>query len=440
MKKEKKTELLQDALQYLDEDMLEVVEKMRGGVVDKASKYEDVTDTEPIGSIKKKQEDKIYAKRQGEDIKEIRDTYQKKDLQSDTIKFAKTKKWTTLVASICIIFTVSWIWSGIFPQINSSDKSHEGIQESANLNNDSSDNDSSVQHTVAEDETIKDCAGNKEGEVETANIPSNESNGNDDLIDEAQSEEVTTRPSKPQSEALGGIEIPKMKVTLPREDAEIDMIGFFIYEGRCYVQNESMDMVSPIEDAMGDYIGTVKGSIDEWTKEDDYIDYTGSVGGEVYEIKGIDPKFMLCMRYDNEMIETYINNNGISLYKGSELINDRLHLKENYTQVSYFTSEEWNNTHPYQTQKQPTILEEEYRDVFDRFLDAFSEGVFQWKKDIIYSSSVENEYHLYFTTGEGIRLHFWLLGDGYVSFHGLNQVCVQIDETLYNEVIGILQP
>ena len=54
------------------------------------------------------------------------------------------------------------------------------------------------------------------------------------------------------------------------------MIGFFIYEGRCYVQYreiyEDVDLIDK-------HLGTVTGLIDEWTPEDGYVDFAGSAQG-----------------------------------------------------------------------------------------------------------------------------------------------------------------
>lgn len=414
--KEKKSERIQDALQYLDEDLIEQVERMRQGVVE----------------VDKN--DNTRSDMQKKYFEQSEERYQDKSEQHYSSQ--KWKKWTTLAASVCVLLTAGRIWSTIFPQISYFDQNKEGIQESANANNGSVDKQPSDHHTVAEDQSVEDfeidkanddSANFQSGEKDNAYIPSNDANYQESVVEEDMLE----------AEPIKGIELPAMKVVLGKEDIVGDMAAFFIYEGRCYIQNEYMGNTS----CVGDYVGTATGLIDEWTEQDGYVNYAGSISGDFYEVKGMNPEFMLCMVYENGIVETYVQNNGISLWKGSELINDRLHLKEQYATVSFFTSEEWDKQ--YETQKQPTVLSEEYRTLFDRFIDAFCEGVFELTKNITFSEHTDNNehiYHLYFTTDDGVRLHFWMLGDGYVSFHGLNQVCVRIDEELYSEIIEVLQP
>ena len=73
---------------------------------------------------------------------------------------------------------------------------------------------------------------------------------------------------------------------------------------------------------------------------------------------------------------------------------------------------------------------------YDKFLTAFGEADFLYRKDIPIKTQAEDILHLYIQTEEGVPLHFELLGEGYVSYYGLNQVCVKIDERIYNEVVA----
>lgn len=322
MRQENKSEIIHDALNLLDDEMIEEVEKLRGG--------------EPLVQ------------------KELR----------------PWRKWAALAASVCLFIVVGGIWNA-------------GIRKDT------------LQQESADQESISDNT------------------------------KVT---------------IPAMEVLLQHgNDMEADMIGFFIYEGRCYVQ--TCDYMT--KEVVGDYVCTSTGFIDEWnwTREDGYVELAGSIEAKFYEVKGINPEFMLCTIFENGTVETYIHNNGITLDKGSELLVDRLGLDENYKQVSYLTGEEWENQ--YKTKQEPTVISEEERELFDKFIASFNEGDFVYAKsldmnrDVIYGSDAI--YHLYITTEEGVPLHFLLLGDGYVSFYGLNQVCVQVDEEVYSQIESILK-
>lgn len=343
MKQENKSEIIHDALNLLDDEMIEEVEKLRGG--------------EPLVQ------------------KELR----------------PWRKWAALAASVCLFIVVGGIW-------NAGIRKDTLQQESADQESISDDMDS--------DETVR---------------PEEEQQGNTGKVENGAT-----------------VTIPAMEVLLQQEnDMEADMIGFFIYEGRCYV--ETCDYMT--KEVVGDYVCTSTGFIDEWTSEDGYVELAGSIEAKFYEVKGINPEFMLCTIFENGTVETYIHNNGITLDKGSELLVDRLGLDENYKQVSYLTGEEWENQ--YKTKQEPTVISEEERELFDKFIASFNEGDFVYAKsldmnrDVIYGSDAI--YHLYITTEEGVPLHFLLLGDGYVSVYGLNQVCVQVDEEVYSQIESILK-
>lgn len=339
MKQENKSEIIHDALNLLEDEMIEEVDQLRGGIlVDKA----------PAMLVEENE-------MQNEDAQKA---------------FRPWRKWAALAASVCILIIIGGVWNASISKVTL-DQSDENM-----------------------------TMGNAENSAT--------------------------------------VTIPAMEILLGQEDGvKADMIGFFIYEGRCYVQ--TCDYMT--KDVVGDYVCTSIGFIDEWTKEDGYVELAGSIGAKFYEVKGINPEFMLCTIFEDGTVETYIHNNDITLDKGSELLVERLGLDENYQQVSYLTGAEWENQ--YETKQKPTIISEENRELFEQFITSFNEGDFVYAKnlgmdrDVVYGRDAR--YHLYITTEEGVPLHFLLLRDGYVSFHGLNQVCVQIDEEVYNEVIDILE-
>lgn len=242
-------------------------------------------------------------------------------------------------------------------------------------------------------------------------------------------------------EELIRVKIPAVEVLLTQpNDMQVDMLAFFIYEGRCYVQDmyykEGLSLV-------GDYVGTSVGLIDEWTKEDGYVDFAGSISGKFYEVKGYDPEFILCMKFDDGAVETFINNNGISLGKGSEVIEDRLHLNGNVEKVSFKTHKEWNES---LSNEKHHFLSEEYDELIERFLESFSSDNFvqitdtPLDKNRSYSyMSNDKNYHLTFYTKDGLQFEFVLYEDGYCSYRGLNSVCVQIDLSLYEEMLTVFK-
>lgn len=258
------------------------------------------------------------------------------------------------------------------------------------------------------------------------------------------SQEVIHLPNQEVSatlvESLARVSIPAMKVELGiQKDVQMDMLAFFIYEGRSYVQNQYYNEGFSL---LGDYVGTSVGLIDEWTSQDGYVDYAGSIAGKFYEVKGYDPEFMLCMKLADGAVETFINNNGITLGKGSDLIVDRLHLKDNVEKVSFKTQKEWDTS--LQNEKNH-VLPEEYDVLMNQLLDAFCDGNFEYintSLDVNETGNYhhnEDNYHLTFHTKDGMRFDFVLYEDGYVRFQGFGSVCVQIDSEIYEELISVLE-
>jgi len=248
-----------------------------------------------------------------------------------------------------------------------------------------------------------------------------------------------TKTLSPKEEPSGyvvseeGITIPALEVSLSKEAAAMsDMIGFFIYEGRCYVYYENF---SEAEGVVGEYLGTVTGMIDEWTPEEGYVDFAGSIRGDFYSVKGYDPEFMLCTKEANGIVSTYICNNGITVKYGKELYEDRLHLSEKIAGVQYESRESWfySREELYELDK-----EEEYIREFIEKLDAEE---FLLCRDVAvqegWEHMVDSEiYHLYFNMNDGIKIHLRLHENGYVRFQGLWDLCVKIPAESYEKVLA----
>lgn len=249
---------------------------------------------------------------------------------------------------------------------------------------------------------------------------------------------ITTLPTKGEplpgySVSEDGITIPAMEVSLSTETA--DMIGFFIYEGRCYVYYDDIDEA---EGLVGEYLGTATGTIDEWTPKDGYVDFAGSISGDFYSVNGYSPEFMLCTKKENGAVRTYICNNGITLKYGKELYEDRLHLSEKNAGLQYESRESW-------FYSMGELQELDMEETFIReFIGKLSAEEFLLCRDVIeqegWSYMVDGEiYHLYFLMNDGTKIHLRLHENGYVRFQGLLDLCVKIPEECYDHLLsGIL--
>lgn len=118
MREEKKSEIIHDALNFLDDEMIEEVDALRGGFIT----TEETMAEETVTEMKKK------AVRKG----------------------TAWRKWAALVASITIFILVGKVWSGMdssAEDMNMGLQNQESIQEDENQENIYSDSDLDVEHT-----------------------------------------------------------------------------------------------------------------------------------------------------------------------------------------------------------------------------------------------------------------------------------------------------
>ena len=231
-----------------------------------------------------------------------------------------------------------------------------------------------------------------------------------------------------------GITIPTMEVSLSTEVVTMaDMMGFFIYEGRCYVYYEH-NYEAP--ELVGEYLGTATGTIDEWTPKEGYVDFAGSIRGNFYSVNGYDPEFMLCTKAENGVVTTYICNNGITLKYGKELYEDRLNLSENVIGVQYETRNSW-----YQSMGE--LYELDMEEAYIReFIRQLGTEKFLLCRDVAeqegWNHMADSEmYHLYFIMNNGTRIHLRLHEKGYVRFQGLTDLCVKIPAECYENLLSV---
>ena len=236
-----------------------------------------------------------------------------------------------------------------------------------------------------------------------------------------------------------------MQVSLSSENSAADMIAFFIYEGRSYVEYDRLRDANVL---VGEYVGTSIGMIDEWTSEDGYVDFAGSVAGDFYTVNGYDPSFMLCMKDEDGATWIFINNNGITLKTGADLFEKMLGLSssdsdtvgvKNCTKVKYQTRYDWFNSIG-----EPLPVEGHAEDI-SAFIDALNEGEFMLFSDIPLDEGNDNVYdgkeiyHLYFEMENGMTIHLRLFEGGYVNFDGIRDVCVKVDEHVFDGLIETLK-
>ena len=358
MREEKRSERIHDAFNYLDEEMIEEVDALRGNQV-------------PV-----------------------------KEKESQMRKNPWSwQKWTRLVAGICVLVLAGSVWYGI---------GNAGNFENTN---------SGQPEMLPSD---------KESSIESNDIESNDiENDMPDKPDDTDSV-VDGDETVNQEQSAQAVMLPAYSVNLKKEEFVVsDMALFFIYEGRCYVQ--TCDYMS--KNVVGKYVCTTTGLVDEWTKEDGYVELAGSFEADIYTVKGADPEFMLCTVYEDGVVETFVHNNDIVIKRGGEIL-EWLGFEVGMEEYESFCNKGNSCT---------TEVSEEAGEILDKFFANFADSEAILRKDISVTTDEEDIYHLVIVTENGVPLHFELLNGGYVSYYGLNNVCVKIDERVYQLVIDVLE-
>ncbi len=240
--------------------------------------------------------------------------------------------------------------------------------------------------------------------------------------------------SSQQAVNTGSVTIPPADVYLGN-DMAADMQAFFIYQGRCYVQYETLDEDGGL---IGEHLGIAKGLIDEWTPEDGYVELAGSIGGDFYAVNGYDPEFILCMKSDGG-VRLFICNNGITLQYGSELYEDRLHLSGNIDAVEFESRASW-----YNSEYERYQISEDSNEIIEAFIRQLDAAEFLPANQIPLEDGVSSVwnmeiYHLYFRMKDGLRVHLRLYQNGYVRFDGIMDAAVQIPDKEWTALLDILE-
>lgn len=231
------------------------------------------------------------------------------------------------------------------------------------------------------------------------------------------------------STSVSDVYIAKKEVSLKNtKGVSLDMIGFFIYQGRVYVEYTYLKDANAL---IGEKAGTATGLIDEWTKKDGYVELAGSVTGDFYKLNGYESEFILCMPMENGDVWVFVNDNDLHLQKGKDILESYLHLSEKSYTAFYMTNEVWNDGRKYE-EKKKAVNQQEYERLNEWLADVkegsmvLTEDI--WKDDGIHTFYAEKQYyHLYLEMEDGMLIHLRIFEGGYVMFDGVKDVCVKVE-------------
>lgn len=250
---------------------------------------------------------------------------------------------------------------------------------------------------------------------------------------------------KPQSSDTvpSGILIPK--IALPEsatsDSLESKMFALIVYQDSIYTATQSYEGDSALEVSplVGDYLGTAKRNIDEWSSKSAYAkEFSSNVNGEVYTVNGYDSSFRICTKktLPNEdgtsttYITFYENLNGIYLDTGYDLFNKRLHLSKNWSSASYQTHKNWEegieSYHP-------------ISDLSNNQMDNFLEELSSAKFVDMTSSSIYDQpsRHFFLTLNDNTTIELRLFKGGYVAYQPLGWYCVKLPDDIFSTIYNV---
>lgn len=217
----------------------------------------------------------------------------------------------------------------------------------------------------------------------------------------------TKEGSQANSNGMSGsaqvVYVPPLEV----EHESADMTGFFIYQGRIYSQG---GMVQEGQELVGAQLGESSGTIDEWTSENQYLEGTGSIEGPFYEVKGYDPRYLLCMIYDYG-VGLFWNNCDITVSTGADVLEEVFRLSDGIARAEFQGD----------TGRMTPITRLEQ---LEAWVDALSQA------PALSSAGTDMGQcfgHLYLTKADGVTVHLKLMGEDYVQIENLPGVCWQME-------------
>jgi hypothetical protein len=159
-------------------------------------------------------------------------------------------------------------------------------------------------------------------------------------------------PNNPQGKvanltnATKVISIPKIE--LPSSGTSAKMVPLIVYKGRVYTMSGTAIDSKNGKKLLGEKLGTTKGNIDEWSKQDEYSkEFASTIGIEdVYTVIGYDKNFRIMTYLQNPdgtaYPQFYDCLNGITVKSGADIFG-KLNIQGNITEAKFRSFSHWNN-------------------------------------------------------------------------------------------------
>lgn len=220
-----------------------------------------------------------------------------------------------------------------------------------------------------------------------------------------------------------------------------DMFNLIVHDGKVYTQsNTSMDS-RYAEQVRGRKLGTTKGIINEWSKQDEYAKELASTtsGEDVYTVKGYDEDFRI-MTYTqdgDDDFRFYEHLNGITVKEGSDIFG-KLKLTGNVVSADYRLAKDWdNNVDAYHVIDNNHIVDTFVKEL--NYSTPFLRESIEGNIDAAYKNDEIKELSLHLKDGSRVRLI--IMQNGYIHY-GLwgETIYFRMDGKIFKQMWNELNP
>lgn len=225
-------------------------------------------------------------------------------------------------------------------------------------------------------------------------------------------------------------------------DVMVDMIGVLVYKGKVYTQSTLYAHNSVIaEQLVGEYIGEAKGTLDEWSSQEEWAtEFASTYSGSVYKVNGYSEDFRLCIYVnsgDEQWLQFLDNYDGIGLNTGADLFEDRLHITGNVESVTYLTHYDWNEGNTSNHHDLTGITEKQFEDFWAQLCASPFERIEYSGNPNFYDAEIQG--HLYLNMNDGTLVELRMIEGGYVGCQNLGWVFVKMPGELFDVVMAACQ-
>ena len=243
---------------------------------------------------------------------------------------------------------------------------------------------------------------------------------------------------KTLNSANQGITVPLTELPSSTQDGKsARMMPLFVYQGKVYLHYNTAIVTNDgntvskedILNLRGDLLGKTIGSIDEWSKQEDYAkEFASTIGeGDVYTVKGYDSKYRLMVYSDNQgsfSCEIYDSFGGITINNGVDYF-DLLKLQDNVVSYQWESYDSWNNG-------KSVLSDAKIDSIFNDFIDELYASTPLDEATDLFSESTDydSQKFIYLKTKDNLITSIRLFKEGYVYAPGVG--FFKVDQTAFD--------